>query len=256
MIFVTGRYRRTSGSSVPSHAHSTPNTPHAGQPTSASAATTPSSHHHQQVAYAVYHNGAMTATASQGEIYHSSSTGRWRYRSARGASAAKPAAYAFQTSAAPVRRSSHGDLSSSEPGAGMFAGDCGGGFRYSSTEDLFEQAANRSRANSRQNSRQNSMTDLTASPAAVYGSNSAMRQRFLFGGTGSAATTPSSQQHQTPVYVNSGGHALSLGAAFDLKAATEQLQLRTNELKMVEGRTVVGQASEGGRKKKFGEWAI
>ena len=145
--------------------------------------------------------------------------------------------------------------------------------RYSSTEDLFEQAASRSRANSRQNS----MTDLTASAAygsnsaMAYGSNSAMRQKFLFGSganTPQASSTPLQQMpvyhqqttapgyhpQQTPVYVNSSGHALSLGAAFDLKAATEQLQLRTNELR-VGGRTVVG-AAEGGKKKKFGEWAI
>ena len=64
------RYRRTSGPSAPSTSygmHSTPNTP-AGNG-GGSAATTPTNN----MAYAVYYNSsALTATASQGEIYHSS----------------------------------------------------------------------------------------------------------------------------------------------------------------------------------------
>jgi len=277
---IRNRYRRTSGPSAPSTSygmHSTPNTP-AGNG-GGSAATTPTNN----MAYAVYYNSsALTATASQGEIYHSSG-GRWRYRSARGGSKQPPPAYAFQSAPVPARRSSHGDLtssgSSSGGGSGMFHGDCGGGFRYSSTEDLFEQAANRSR--------QNSLTDLTgeggggtidgvttpvgAASSSVYGSNSTIRQRFLFGsGTTTPTAGPASLPSQSPVvnrhyssqpppppprqYINRHqqhgqyiGVAGSVGVGFDLKAATEQLQLRTNELH---------HGPDSKNKCKFGEWAF
>ena len=65
----------------------------------------------------------MQPTSSYGQIYYRGG-GQWRYQH-----------NSSQYSNLEPRRSSYGDLSSTS--SGNFVGDCGGGFRYSSNEDLF-----------------------------------------------------------------------------------------------------------------------
>jgi len=253
---IRKRYRRTSGPSgttvVPSYAQSTPNTPDSSshhQPPSvivgahaAAAATAAKTNSgagvgNPAVAYAMYYsNAAITGTASQGEIYHSASSGRWRYRSSRGPGGGGAKNYMFQSgnvgSVPQQRRSSHGDLTSTgnsgNAGAGFFAGDCGGGFRYSSTEDLFEQQVSAS------NSRRTSVTSLNGGGGGD--ATTALRHRFLYGPGGHHGATE-------------GGSV----PTFDLRAATEQLQHRTMELTSTESGA---NTSAPRRKCKYMEWAI
>ena len=142
--------------------------------------------------------GGMPVAASQGQIYYKGG-GQWRLRHNR----------AQYSNLAP-RRSSYGDLSSS--GSGNFAGDCGGGFRYSSNEDLFD-----------------SQVEVSGGVQIPVGSS-----MFLF--------CPKQKTAEE---------------AFDLRAATEQLIDRTQQLQGSAKHTssLFNNHSQQSRA-KYGEWAI
>ena len=137
-------------------------------------------------------------TSSHGQIYYRGG-GQWRYQN-----------NLSQYSNLEPRRSSYGDLSSS--GSGNFVGDCGGGFRYSSNEDLF-----------------NSQVQVSGGVTTPAGSN-----LFLF--------CPKPKVAED---------------TFDLKAATEQLIDRTQQLQG-SVKTHPGLFNKPNRapRSKFGEWAI
>ena len=139
--------------------------------------------------------GGVSGTSSQGQIYYKGG-GQWRYQ---------------KYSNFEPRRSSYGDLSSS--GSGNFAGDCGGGFRYSSNEDLF-----------------NSQVHVAGGVTTPAGSN-----MFLF-------CPPKRTIEET----------------FDLKAATEQLIDRTQQLQgsVRSSPGLHTQSNHARRGSRFGEWAI
>ena len=142
--------------------------------------------------------GGMPATASQGQIYYRGG-GQWTFRHNR-----------TQYSNLEPRRSSYGDLSSSG-GSGNFVGDCGGGFRYSSNEDLFH-----------------SQVQLAGGVTTPQGSNI-----FLL--------CPKPKRKED---------------TFDIKAATEQLIDRTQELHgSVRNPLSFTQPSHTSIT-RFGEWAI
>ena len=146
-------------------------------------------------------HGMMAPTSSHGQIYYGGG-GQWRYQPNTG-----------QLSNLEPRRSSYGDLSSS--GSGNFQGDCGGGFRYSSTEDLF-----------------NSQVQVAGGVTTPSGSS-----LFLF-----CPPKPRMNEDTT----------------FDLRAATEQLIDRTQQLQSsTRGNNQVqyNNTSHAPRN-KFGEWAI
>ena len=144
----------------------------------------------------------IPGTASQGQIYYKGG-GQWRLRNFSNA----------QHSGLDARRSSYGDLSSS--GSGNFQGDCGGGFRYSSNEDLFSSQVKLSVRSGQQ------------TPT----------------GTGAFFSGPN------PLAPNV--------EAFDLKAATEQLIDRTQQLQGSARNTP--NMSNNRRKHtrvQFGEWVL
>lgn len=134
-------------------------------------------------------------TSSYGQIYYSGG-GQWRYQN-----------NLSQYSNLEPRRSSYGDLSST--GSGNFVADCGGGFRYSSKEDLFT-----------------SQVQVSGGVTTPAGSN-----MFLF------CPKPKVEEY-----------------TFDLKAATEQLIDRTQELQG-SAKNHPGLVNRAPRS-KFGEWAI
>ena len=146
-------------------------------------------------------SGMMAPTSSHGQIYYGGG-GQWRYQPNTG-----------QLSNLEPRRSSYGDLSSS--GSGNFQGDCGGGFRYSSTEDLF-----------------NSQVQVAGGVTTPSGSS-----LFLF-----CPPKPRMNEDTT----------------FDLRAATEQLIDRTQQLQSSTRGHNPAQYNNTSHapRNKFGEWAI
>ena len=188
------RYRRSSG------------------PSNSASMITPASkgshQYHQQNQYLVqpgHRPGSammtgMQPTSSYGQIYYRGG-GQWRYQHYRG-----------QYSNMEPRRSSYGDLSSS--GSGNFQGDCGGGFRYSSNEDLF-----------------NSQVQVSGGVTTPSGSN-----LFLF-------CPPKKKVEET----------------FDLRAATEQLIGRTQQLQepiRPSPQSMFNRSHHSQPRSKYGEWAI
>ena len=142
--------------------------------------------------------GGMPPTASQGQIYYKGG-GQWRFHHNRA-----------QYSNMEPRRSSYGDLSSS--GSGNFVGDCGGGFRYSSNEDLF-----------------NSQVQISGGVQTPIGSS-----LFLY--------CPKQKTSED---------------TFDLKAATEQLIDRTQQLQgSVKNQGGLFNKTSYTPRATFGEWAI
>lgn len=106
------------------------------------------------------------------------------------------------------RRLSHGDVALEESSSlpqfarqGFFEGDCGGGFRYSSTEDLFTS--------------QVVAQDGVTSRGSRSSSRSGSRQQLLLLPDQGTAAPPSGGDGET---------------VFDLRAATEQLIQRTEQL--------------------------
>ena len=147
-------------------------------------------------------SGMMAPTSSHGQIYYGGG-GQWRYQPNN----------AGRLSNLEPRRSSYGDLSSS--GSGNFQGDCGGGFRYSSTEDLF-----------------NSQVQVAGGVTTPSGSS-----LFLF-------CPPKPRMNED--------------ATFDLRAATEQLIDRTQQLQSSTRGHNPAQYNNTSHapRNKFGEWAI
>ena len=120
----------------------------------------------------------------------------------------------FCLPSAPDRTSGASEYISTSSGSGNFQGDCGGGFRYSSTEDLF------------------------TSQVQVAG----------------GVTTPS----ESNLFLFCPKPRMVEDTAFDLRAATEQLIDRTQQLQSsTRGNNQVqyNNTSHAPRN-KFGEWAI
>ena len=195
-LFKFYRHRRTSG------------------PSNSASMITPASRgshqYYQQSQYLVQSNSnqrpgsammsGMQPTSSYGQIYYRGG-GQWRIQHSRG-----------QYSNMEPRRSSYGDLSSS--GSGNFQGDCGGGFRYSSNEDLFY-----------------SQVQVAGGVTTPSGSS-----LFLF-------CPPKKKVEET----------------FDLRAATEQLIDRTQQLQAPvrpSSQAMFNRSHHSSPRSKYGEWAI